>query len=168
MTNDNKYTNNTKKLSWKSVRKYFSPFPAFCGYFQITVYSYWNLYHWDEKSKRSAEPKTTCFVLLDYLNHDLCAVLVWEPIFQISEAANQGCFLEKVFWKYATNLQENTPWKRQKTSGFKNYHLTSMKSITIFTFYFQIYLTESSYTQHNALFWLNFILKKLLVKKLTT
>ena len=27
---------------------------------------------------------------------------------QYSEAATQRCFKEKVFWKYAANLQENT------------------------------------------------------------
>ena len=38
-------------------------------------------------------------------------VFVWNEVIkedQHSEAATQRCSLEKVFWKYAANLQENT------------------------------------------------------------
>ena len=31
-----------------------------------------------------------------------------EKKFRISEAATQRCSLEKLFWKYAADLQENT------------------------------------------------------------
>ena len=30
------------------------------------------------------------------------------PYLVITEATTQSCFLEKVFWKYAENLKENT------------------------------------------------------------
>ena len=31
-----------------------------------------------------------------------------DVLYQITEADTQRCSLEKVFWKYAANLQENT------------------------------------------------------------
>ena len=40
------------------------------------------------------------------LNDNLKAILFkWNPF---TEAALQMCFQEKVFWKYAVNLQQNT------------------------------------------------------------
>ena len=37
-----------------------------------------------------------------------CKVKVKEVVLYLSEAARQRCSLEKVLWKYAANLQENT------------------------------------------------------------
>ena len=38
--------------------------------------------------------------------HNLAKIFFWN--FKVSEAATQRCSYEKVLWKYATNLQENS------------------------------------------------------------
>ena len=45
---------------------------------------------------------------MEKIRINLLCIKVWRIIDTKTEAAVSRCFYEKVFWKYASNLQENT------------------------------------------------------------